>query len=71
MTSVRKDITVNITSISLLLYAISGERVNFVRRLAKQSYLDGFDQVGSAVGYLLGRLDKVPLGNWVGCLRGS
>ncbi len=40
-------------------------------RLAKKSYLDGFDQVGGAVGHLLGRLDKVPLGNWIGRLGGS
>ena len=39
--------------------------------LFNATYLDGFDQVGSAVGYLLGRLDKVPLGNWIGCFRGS
>lgn len=37
----------------------------------KKSYLDCFDQVGGAVGHLLGRLDKVPLGNWVGCLGRS
>ena len=32
--------------------------------------LDSFDQVGRAVGHLFGRLDKVSLGNGVGCLGG-
>lgn len=35
------------------------------------TYLDGLDQVGSAVGDLLGRLDKMPLGHGVGCLGGG
>lgn len=36
-----------------------------------QSYLYSFDQVGCAVGHLLGRLDKVSLGCGVGCLGGG
>lgn len=32
-------------------------------------YLDGLDQVGGAVGHLLGRLDKLALGHWVGGAR--
>lgn len=47
-----------------------GERANVFTRPAMNLYLDGFDQVGGAVGHLLGRLDKVPLGSWVGCLGG-
>lgn len=42
-----------------------------VSRPTRSSYLDGFDQVGGAVGHLLGRLDKVPLGSWVGRLGGG
>lgn len=33
-----------------------------------EPHLDSFDQVGCAVGHLLGRLDKMSLGSWVGCL---
>lgn len=40
------------------------------QRLTARPYLDGFDQVGGAVGHLLGRLDKVPLGRGVGRLGG-
>ena len=32
--------------------------------------LDGFDQIGRRVGDVLGRLDKVPLGDWIGRLGG-
>lgn len=41
------------------------------QRPSNRSYLDGFDQVGGAVGHLLGRLDEVPLGSRVGRLRGG
>lgn len=41
------------------------------QRLTARPHLDGFDQVGSAVGHLLGRLDKVPLGRRVGGLGRS
>lgn len=36
--------------------------------VVRSFYLDGFDQVGRAVGYFLGRLDKMSLSSWVGCL---
>lgn len=41
------------------------------QRPTNRSYLDGFDQVGGAVGHLLGRLNEVPLGSWVGRLGGG
>lgn len=52
-------------------FPVAGERGILFTMMTKKSYLDGFDQVGGAVGHLLGRLDKVPLGDWVGCLGRS
>lgn len=51
--------------ITILIIAI------IIQRPTARPHLDGFDQVGGAVGHLLGRLDKVPLGRRVGCLGGS
>lgn len=38
---------------------------------AAPTHLDGLHQVGGAVGHLLGRLDKLPLGNGVGGAEGQ
>lgn len=48
-----------------------GCQVRAEASLAKEPYLYSFNQIGRAVGHLLGRLHKVPLCYWVCCLGWS
>lgn len=70
-TSITKDVTIKVNPFLYCGMPIRRESQPFDKTGRQKSYLDGFYQVGGAVGHLLGRLDKVPLGRWVGCLGGS